>query len=293
MRRFLPGLLQALAWVSVAGIASAVLAMVVFLVRRGGPTLGAGLLFGDTPPLAALLGRALVWEGIWPACVGTFLLVGLATVIAVPLGIASGIHLAEYARGRSRRIFSAGVDLLAGIPSVLMGLFGFMLILFLRRTFMPGASPGLLLAACCLAMLVLPYVISTTRASLEGLPESIRLAGPSLGLTRWQSVAQILIPAGSRGIMGGVVLAVGRAAEDTAVILLTGVVANAGLPRGLGDRFRALPFEIYYIAAQHQTQDELARGFGAALVLLCLTGSLVAGAHLLHWSLERRWTQAT
>ena len=292
MRRLLPGLLQALAWVSVAGIAAVIMVMVVFLARRGGPTLGRGLLFGDVPPLAALLGRAVVWEGIWPACVGTVLLVGLATVIAVPLGIASGIHLAEYARGRSRSIFSAGVDLLAGIPSVLMGLFGFMMILFLRRTFLPGASPGLLLAACCLAMLVLPYVISTTRASLEGLPESIRLAGPSLGLTRWQSVALILVPAGSRGIMGGVVLAVGRAAEDTAVILLTGVVANAGLPRGLGDRFRALPFEIYYIAAQHQTQDELARGFGAALVLLFLTGSLVAGAHLLHWSLERRWTQA-
>lgn len=292
MRRFLPGLLQALAWISAAGIAVVMTVLVVYLAGRGGPTLGRGLLFGDVPPLAALLGRAVVWEGIWPACVGTVLLVGLATVIAVPLGVASGIHLAEYARGRSRSLFSAGVDLLAGVPSVLMGLFGFMMILFLRRTFLPGASPGLLLAACCLAMLVLPYVISTTRASLEGLPESIRLAGPSLGLTRWQSVAFILVPAGSRGIMGGVVLAVGRAAEDTAVILLTGVVANAGLPRGLGDRFRALPFEIYYLAAQHQTQDELARGFGAALVLLLLTGSLVAGAHLLHWSLGRRWTQA-
>lgn len=289
MRRFFPAVLTVLAWGSAAGAAASVVAMVIFLVRRGGPTLGAGLLFGDAPWLPALLGRVLVWEGIWPACMGTLLLVGLATSMAVPLGVASGIHLAEYAGGRSRGIFSAGVDLLAGIPSVLMGLFGFMMILLLRRTIVPGAAPGLLLAACCLALLVLPYVISTTRTSLEGLPESIRLAGPSLGLSRWQSTAHILIPAGSRGIVGGVVLAVGRAAEDTAVILLTGVVASAGLPRGLGDRFRALPFEIYYIAAQHQTQEELARGFGAALVLLCLTGSLVAGAHLLHRSLERRW----
>lgn len=291
MKRLFPGLLLSLAWVSAVGVAAAVVSLVVFLVRRGGPTIGAGLLFGDAPPLAAILGRVLVWEGIWPACVGTLLLVGLATTMAVPLGIASGIHLAEYASGRARGLFSASVDLLAGVPSVLMGLFGFMMILFLRRTIMPGAAPGLLLAASCLALLVLPYVISTTRTSLEGLPEPIRLAGPSLGLTRWQSVAHILMPAGSRGIVGGVVLAVGRAAEDTAVILLTGVVANAGRPRGLGDRFRALPFEIYSIAAQHQTQDELARGFGAALVLLGLTGSLVTGAHLLHRSLERRWTR--
>jgi phosphate transport system permease protein len=265
--------------------------MVVFLVHRGGPTLGTGLLFGDSPPLGAILGRVLVWEGIWPACVGTLLLVGMATIVAVPLGIASGIHLAVYARGWSRGLLCAAIDLLAGTPSVVMGLFGFMTILFLRRSLVPGAAPGLLLAASCLALLVLPYVVSTTRASIKGLPESIRLAGPSLGLTRWQSAAHVLVPAGSRGIVGGVVLAVGRAAEDTAVILLTGVVANAGLPRGPGDRFRALPFEVYYVAAQHQTQDELARGFGAALVLLCLTGALVAAAHLLHWSLERRWTQ--
>lgn len=291
MTRLLPRLLRVLSWGSALVVPAAVLTLLGFLVRRGVPVLGPKLFFGEAAPLAAMVGRAVVWDGIWPACLGTLLLLGLAATVAVPLGMLSGVYLAEYARGTSRRLLAASVDLLAGIPSVLMGLFGFMLILLLRRTVVPAAAPGLLLAAGCLALLVLPYVISTTRTSLEALPEAVRLIGPSLGFTRWQCVAHVLLPAGSRGILSGVVLALGRAAEDTAVILLTGVVANAGLPRGLGDRFEALPFEIYYLAGQYQSPAELDRGFGAAVVLLCLTGALFAGAHLLHRSLERRWAR--
>lgn len=292
MNRFLPRLLRVLSWGSALALSAAVLTLLGFLLRRGLPVLGPHLLFGEASPLAAVFGRAVVWDGIWPACIGTLLLLGLSASLAVPLGVLSGIYLSEYARGFSQRLLAASVDLLAGIPSVLMGLFGFMLILLLRRTLWPTAAPSLLLAAGCLGLLVLPYVVSTTRTSLAALPESVRLVGPSLGLTRWQCVAHVLLPSGSRGILSGVVLAVGRAAEDTAVILLTGVVANAGLPRGLGDRFEALPFEIYYLAGQYQSPAELNRGFGAALVLLCLTGVFFAGAHLLHRSLERRWTIA-
>jgi phosphate transport system permease protein len=290
VNRLLSRLLRILAWISAVSVTAAVSTLLGFLLVRGGRVLGPTLFFGDAPPLAAAFGRAVVWDGLWPACVGTLLLVGGAVTLAVPVGVLSGVYLSEYARGPWRRLLGAGVDLLAGIPSVLMGLLGFMLILLLRRTVLPAASPGLLLACGCLALLVLPYVVSTTRTSLEALPESVRLIGPSLGLTRWQAIAHVLLPSGSRGILGGVVLAVGRAAEDTAVILLTGVVANAGLPRGPADRFEALPFEIYYLAAQHQSPAELDQAFGAAVVLLGLTGGIFAGAHLLHRSLERRWT---
>lgn len=89
--------------------------------------------------------------------------------------------------------------------------------------------------------------------------------------------------------MGGIVLAFGRAAEDTAVILLTGVVANAGLANGIFDKFQALPFTIYYTAAQYQTQEELQRGFGAALVLLLLAGSLLLGAYAIEKTYRLRW----
>ena len=289
MTRILPALCRVFSWASALGLAGAVLTLLAFLLSRGLPVLGPRLLFGEASPVAAVFGEAVVWDGLWPACVGTLLLLVMAATFAVPLGVLSGIYLAEYATGFPRRLIAASVDLLAGIPSVLMGLFGFLLILLLRRTLLPSATPGLLLAAGCLALLVLPYLISTTRTSLEALPESIRLIGPALGLSRWQCVAHVLLPAGSRGILSGVILAMGRIAEDTAVILLTGVVANAGVPRGLTSRFEALPFEIYYLAGQYQNQAESDRGFGAAVLLLCLTGMCFAVAYLLHRSLERRW----
>lgn len=128
----------------------------------------------------------------------------------------------------------------------------------------------------------------TTRTALEGLPASLRLTGFALGLTRSQVVRHILVPQASRGILGGIMLAMGRAAEDTAVILLTGVVANAGLPSGLAVRFEALPFFIYYTAAQYQTPEELERGFGASLTLLLLSGGLLLAAWWLHARYQRR-----
>ncbi|MFQ8890402.1 MAG: ATP-binding cassette domain-containing protein [Bilophila wadsworthia] len=120
------------------------------------------------------------------------------------------------------------------------------------------------------------------------MPASLRLTGFALGLTHSQIVRHILVPQASRGILGGIMLAMGRAAEDTAVILLTGVVANAGLPSGLAVRFEALPFFIYYTAAQYQTPEELERGFGASLTLLLLSGGLLLAAWWLHARYQRR-----
>lgn len=99
----------------------------------------------------------------------------------------------------------------------------------------------------------------------------------------------LLIPAGSRGILGGIMLALGRAAEDTAVIMVTGAVANAGLPAGLAAKYEALPFFIFYISAQYRDQAELLRGFGAALTLLVISGCLLMGAWGLQRGLERHW----
>jgi phosphate transport system permease protein len=99
----------------------------------------------------------------------------------------------------------------------------------------------------------------------------------------------VQLPAASRGVLSGVILAVGRAAEDTAVILITGAVANAGLPSRLTDKFEALPFTIYYLTAQHRTPAELDRAFGAALILLGMTSVLFCFAWWLHRSLEKRW----
>jgi phosphate transport system permease protein len=285
----LPLLLTVLAWGAPVLVLAALALLLGSLLANGLPALSARLFFGDAPALAALLGRVPVFEGIWPACVGTLCLVALSCSLAIPLGVASGVYMAEYAPPRLRAPMAFATDLLAGIPSILMGLFGFALILLLRQTLAPDAKTGLWLSAVCLAVLVLPYTINTTRAALEGLPRELRLAAPSLGLNRNQGVFSVLLPAASRGLMGGVVLSIGRAAEDTAVILLTGVVANAGLPRGLLDKYEALPFRIYYTAAEYQNPQQLAQGFATALVLLCLTGGVFLAAHRLQRRMERRW----
>lgn len=276
------------AWLAAVLVVSVAAVGCGYLLWRGVPTLGRALFFGDTPPLLAMAGLRPVWDGIWPACAGSLYLVGLATLLVLGPGVGCGIYLAEYAGPRARRHLGLAVELLAGVPSIVMGLFGFTLILVLRRTFVPQANTCLLLAAGCLALLVLPPLVVSTRAALESLPQGLRLTGAALGLTRKQTVFRVLLPEAGRGILGGVMLAVGRAAEDTAVILLTGVVANAGLPAGLLAKFEALPFTIYYTAAQYQTEDELARGFGAALVLLALSGSMMLGAGALQRVMERR-----
>jgi phosphate transport system permease protein len=265
-----------------------ILVLVAFLVVRGGRALGPDLFFADTPWLEALLGQRAVFGGIWPSVVGTLVLVLGASALAIPLGILAGIHLAEAPHSRTTAALRWSVDLLAGIPSILMGWFGFGLILWLRATLWPQANTSLLLAMFCLALLVLPYLIRTTEAALLGLPDSLRLAGPALGLTPEQSLRRILLPAARRGLLGGVFLAVGRIAEDTAVILMTGVVANSGLPGGLTGKFQALPFDIYFLAAENRGPEDLQRAFGTAVVLLMLTGCLFIVAHAVHRELEQR-----
>ncbi|MCR4667470.1 MAG: ABC transporter permease subunit [Desulfovibrio sp.] len=264
-----------------------VLGLLFFLVQKGHSALSLNLLFGDTPPLMAVLGQAAVWNGLWPACAGTLYLVLLTLLLALFPGLCCGIYLAEYANRRSALGIGLAMDILAGTPSIVMGLFGFTLIVFLRRTFCPSANTSLLLSAACLALLVLPNIVSNTREALAAIPRELRITALALGLGKNAMIRHILLPQAVHGIAAGVVLALARAAEDTAVIMLTGAVANSGLPAGLLDRFEALPFSIYYTAAEYQNADELASGFGAALILLALSALLVFLAHLL----ERRFLQ--
>ena len=284
-------LLLSWVWLSVMVLVSIVAGFIVFLLYHGLPSVNLQLFFGDTPVLPALLGQMRVWDALWPACVGTFSVIALAALMAIPLGIGCGIYLAQYASPTLRKIVSFNVELLAGTPSIVMGLFGFSLILFLRKTFLPQANTCLLLSAFCLALLILPYLIFTTQTALENVTESQRLIGPSLGFSRLQTLLHVLLPSASKGIFGGVVLAVGRAAEDTAVIMLTGVIANAGLPRGVLGHFEALPFRIFYLAAEYRNQAELDSAYGTAFVLLCVVGALFSGAYALHKTMEWRWTK--
>ena len=275
--------------VSVATVFICIGLLCLLLLSRGLPAFGSGLLFGDVPPLEAILGKRPVWEGVWPALVGTVFLVGLSMGLVLFPGIGCGIFLAEYASPVWKRRVGIAIDLLAGTPSIVMGLFGFTLILFLRKTFMPNANTCLLLAAGCISLLVIPVLVVSTREALEAVPHSVKLAATSLGFSRHQIIFRISLPMAARGIVSGIILGIGRSAEDTAVIMLTGAVANAGLPSGILAKFEALPFTIYYTIAQHQTDEELALAFGTALLLLLLAAGMVFLAKLVTMGHERYW----
>lgn len=282
-------LLKVLSYAAALLVLSAFSLLFGFLLLKGLPMLNLRLFFGDTSAYDAVIRLRPVWDGIWPAFAGTFYLLALTMVMALVPGIGCGVFLARFAEGRTRELLSLAVDLLAGVPSIVMGLFGFVLILFMRRTFAPEATTCVLLAAFCLALLVLPSLVVTTRGALESLPVKLAESGRALGFSEKQLLRHLLLPAAAEGILGGVMLAMGRAAEDTAVIMLTGVVINSGLPAGLASKFEALPFLIYYTAAQYTDEAELTRGFGAALVLLLLSSSLLGAAWLLQRGMKRRW----
>lgn len=258
-----------------------------YLGYRGGAAIDARLIFGSTTPLDGLLLQRQVFDGLFPAIAGTFALVVLAVGLAAPVGLAAGIYLAEYCRGRSRRLLSQCFDILAGLPSIVVGLAGFSLTLALHRLLPGRLGPCLLSSAVALGFLILPYLIRSTQLALESLPPALRFSAPALGASTLQNIRYVLLPAGLPAILSGIILAIGRAAEDTAVIMLTGAVASAGLPRSLFEQFEALPFFIYYISSQYSDPGELQTGFGAALLLLVVCAMLLVGAFLMEQALCR------
>jgi len=287
MRRL--SLLKYLSFASAAFVFCSCGILFGFLLYYGAPVIDAKLFFGSTRPADALFRLLPVWDGIWPAFTGTLCLLALTMLMALVPGIGCGIFLARYATGRTKEFISLALDMLASVPSIVMGLFGFVMILMLRSTFAPNATTCISLAAFCLALLVMPALVVTTRTSIESISASVVLTGNALGFSESQLLRHLLLPSAGHGIMGGIMLSMGRAAEDTAVIMLTGVVVNSGLPAGLGAKFEALPFFIYYTAAQYTDHDELLRGFGAALVLLTLSATLFAASWMLQHIAEKRW----
>ncbi|QLE87469.1 ABC transporter permease subunit [Shewanella sp. Scap07] len=267
--------------ISTSALVISTTVFVGFIIVKGAPTLSTTLYFGDTSPIDGMLGLAPIWDGIWPACMGTLTVVTGALALALLPGISTGIWLATAKPSKFKTLLELGIVILAGIPSILMGLFGFTLILFLRNQLLPSANTCLLLSAACLAILIIPYLTVTTRSALLALPTSLTLGAYCAGMTPWQTLRYVLLPQAKPGIISGIMLSIGRAAEDTAVIMLTGAVANAGLPGGIFERFEAIPFTIFYFSAQYQSNAELDMAFGASLSLLCFTAIIFSSAHIL------------
>jgi phosphate transport system permease protein len=208
--------------------------------------------------------------GIWPAILGTVYLTFFTTLFAVPLGIAAAIYLSEYAPdNRGTRLIRIAIINLAGIPSIVYGLFGLgIFVLFFKL----GTS--ILAASLTLAIMTLPVVISTAEEALRAVPQSFRVVSVSLGATQWQTIRQIVVPQSLPGILTGIILGLERAAGETAPILFTGAAFYLpSLPRSPMDETMALPYHLYVISTQVPGMPTEIQ-YGTALVLLILVLSL-------------------
>lgn len=272
-------------WICALVFLGIFLSLFAYLLTKGFRSLNLFLIFGSTAPIDGILFRKPVLDGLFPAIAGTLLIVLSSVFIALPLGVSAGVYLAEYAKGPVKLFFDMIFDVLSGIPSIVVGLFGFTVTVFLHNRFFGNLYPSLLISAFSLAFLVLPYLIRTTQVSLENVPLALRQTGLALGASPLQNIFFVLLPESFSGIMTGVILAIGRCAEDTAVIMLTGVVASSGIPKSVFSNYEALPFYIYYISSQYRGEEELATGYGAAIILLGICSFL----YLLTLAINRRF----
>jgi phosphate transport system permease protein len=222
--------------------------------------------------------------GIFPAIVGTLWLTAGTALVAIPVGVGGAVYLAEYARDTllTRAIRLAIINL-AGVPSVVYGLFGLgLFVLFLQF----GTS--IVAGSLTLAIMTLPIIISTAEEALRAVPTEFRTVSASLGGTRWQGIRHIVLPQAMPGIITGVILGLLRAAGETAPILFT--VAAFFLPRlpqSPLDQTMALPYHLYVISTQVPGMPE-ENQYGTALVLLVLVLSLNVVATLIRSYYRRR-----
>ncbi len=218
--------------------------------------------------LAAMPRDSMTAGGIFPAILGTLLLSLLSMALAFPLGCAAAIYLAEYARpGRVTSLIRLGVNNLAGVPSVVFGLFG----LAFFVTFM-GLRVSIISGALTLAVLSLPVIIGTAEEAIRAVPESYRQASCGLGASKWQTIRRVVLPCAAPGMLTGAILGLSRAAGETAAIMFTAAVFyKPGLPNSLLDNVMALPTHIYVLATAG-TDIEKTRPlqYGSALVLVAL-----------------------
>lgn len=252
----------------VAGLVLPVVAILAYVFYRAWPVLSLSFLL-DNPTNNMTAG------GIWAPLVGTFYLAIVSLLIDAPIGIAAAIYLNEYARDNwFTRMINLAVVNLAGVPSIVHGLFGVGAFVMFA-----GMGASILAASCTLAVMSLPVIITATREALASVPMSFREACWNMGASRWQTIRTIVLPNSLSGILTGVIFEICRTAGETAPILFTGVVffmdvPDSGLgklfPYSLGDSCMALQYHLFTLATQVRGVSEEIQ-FGTAAVLIMLT----------------------
>ena len=241
--------------------------LLIDLVGRGGSSL-------DTQFLTSSPSRIPAKAGILPALVGTLWVTLLVALITFPIGIGAAIYLEEYAgRGRIARLLKINISNLAGVPSIVYGIFG--LAIFVR-----GLDLGrtVFAASLTLSLLILPVVIISSAEALKAVPPSQREAAYALGATRWQVIRRALLPAAAPGILTGIVLAVGRAVGETAPLILIGAVTFVTFvpTNPFEDKYTVLPIQIFNWA--NRPQEAFLEISAAAILVLIALMLLLNGA---------------
>ncbi|MCX5655085.1 MAG: phosphate ABC transporter permease PstA [Planctomycetota bacterium] len=214
--------------------------------------------------------------GVLPMIVGTAWVTGLAVFIAAPIGVATAIYLTEYTReGRLTAVIRFGADCLAGIPSIIFGLFGFVFFVITL-----GMGLSIISGALTLALMVLPTIIRTSEEAIRAVPASFRDVSFGLGSTRWQMVTQVVLRSAMPGIGTGIVLSIGRSISETAAVMLTAGSA-LGMPHTAFDSSRTLALHFYVLSREGLSMTN-AYATATILILAILLINLAA-----YWLMRR------
>ena len=257
-----------------------VLLVIYFLFSRGWPAMSWKF-------LTQMPSGGMLEGGILSPIVGTLYLVGCTILFALPLGLFSAIYLSEYARPNLfTRMVRLAIVNLAGVPSIVYGLFGLGVFVFFL-----GFKESILAGSLTLAILILPVIIVAAEEALTAVPASFREASLALGATRWQTVRRIVLPNALPGIITGAILGISRAAGETAPILFTvAAFYMANLPKSIMDKAMALPYHLLIISTQvPDAPPRLQWGTALTLLILVLTMNLTAALLRAHFRKKQSW----
>jgi phosphate transport system permease protein len=257
-----------------------VVSIFVILIKEGASAISPEFLF--TMPSAGMREG-----GILPAIVGTLLIVVCAISITLPVGVLAAIYLNEYAKDNLlTRVIRLAIVNLAGVPSVVFGLFGLGLFVIMLNL---GVS--VIAGALTLSIMELPSIITTARNALQSVPASFREVSLSLGVSRWRTIRHVVLPNAVPGILTGAILSLARIAGETAPILFTAAAFYVTkLPTSLSDQVMALPYHLYIISTQIPNMPpRLTYGTALTLVMLVFLMSLVAIVLRIFFRRRKKW----
>ncbi len=263
-RRVNSSIMAVLTAISLVLAVSSLAAIIGFVLVRGFPALNADL-FTRMPTPTGIPGG-----GIANAIVGSLIVVGLASIFSIPVGLGAGIYLSEFGSNRFGDVIRYLADVLSGVPSIVMGIFAYALIVT-RMGHFSALSGGF-----ALGVMMLPAITRTTEEMLKLVPESLREAALALGAPRWRAILSVVLPAANRGVLTGIVLAIARVAGETAPLLFT-AFGNLNWNVDVNQPIATLPHTLYNYAISPY-DDWRTIAWGAALVLagLVLITSLLA-----------------